>query len=105
MTGFRPRWLGMLPAALLAAVLLAGCTAASVEPPVSAEAEAEVRAADDLTAAGVVLAAVLLTTSDITAAVAEGLVTPAEVDAARAAIADGTLDEWRLKAEAEATTG
>ncbi|WP_193508935.1 hypothetical protein [Cryobacterium sp. BB736] len=77
--------------------LLAGCTTAPAEP----ESEAVVKAPDALTAEGVVLAAVLLSTADITAAVAEGLVTPAEVDAARAAIEDGTLDEWRVRAEKE----
>jgi hypothetical protein len=77
--------------------LLAGCTAA----PAEADPETMVKAPDAVTAEGVVLAAVLLTTADITAAVAEGLVTPAEVDAARAAIEDGTLDAWRVKAEQE----
>ena len=89
--------LGALLTGFVVAGLLAGCTTAPAEP----QPETFVKAPDALTAEGVVLAAVLLSTADITAAVAEGLVTPAEVDAARAAIEDGTLDEWRQKAEQE----
>jgi hypothetical protein len=55
----------------------------------------------DVSAPGVVLAALLLTTSDIEAALAEGLVTPAEVTLAQAAIDDGLLDHWRQRAEQE----
>lgn len=53
----------------------------------------------DVSARGVLLAAVLLSTSDIEGALAEGLVTPAEVDLAQAAIDDGMLDQWRQRAE------
>lgn len=56
---------------------------------------------DGLSAQGVVLAAILLSTADISAAVAEGLVTPAEIDAATRAIEDGSLDFWRQRAEAD----
>ncbi|WP_157156743.1 hypothetical protein [Diaminobutyricimonas sp. LJ205] len=45
------------------------------------------------------LAAVLLSTADIESAVAEGLVTPDEVDEARRAIEDDSLDAWRALAE------
>ena len=55
----------------------------------------------DVSASGVVLAAILLTTADIEAALAEGIVTPAEVSLAQAAIDDGLLDHWRQRAEQE----
>lgn len=42
----------------------------------------------------VILAAVLIASGGLESAVASGLVTPDEVDAARAAIEAGTLDEW-----------
>lgn len=92
--------LGAVLAGFVVAGLLSGCTAA----PTESVTDTEVRAPESITAKGVVLAAVLLSTADITASVAEGLVTPAEVDAARKAIKDGTLDEWRQKAEKEYST-
>lgn len=55
----------------------------------------------DITAKGVVLAAVVLVAGDIDQAVADGSVTAAEADAARKAIAEGTLDLWRQRAEAD----
>ncbi|MFM8858190.1 MAG: hypothetical protein ACKOI2_13530 [Actinomycetota bacterium] len=54
---------------------------------------------EDVTAAGVVLAATLIATGNIDDAVASGLVSPAEVDEARAAIENGTLDRWVQLAE------
>lgn len=48
----------------------------------------------ELSASGVILAAILLTSGDIESAVISGLVTPEEVDAARVAIARKTLDRW-----------
>jgi hypothetical protein len=60
--------------------------------------------AADVRLDGVVLAALLLGAGgDLEAAVAAGLVTPAEVDTAAAALADGTLAAW--VAEAGAPTG
>lgn len=56
---------------------------------------------DDVRAAGVVLAATLIATGNIDDAVASGLVSPAEVDEARKAIEDGSLDRWVSLAEAE----
>ena len=53
----------------------------------------------DVSAQKVVLAAILLTTADIDAAVADGGGTPAEGDAATLAIKQGTLDLWRQRAE------
>lgn len=93
------RWRAPL-AALLTSVIVVGALSGCSSATESAEGIV-VTAPDDVTAQGVVLAAVLLSTADITAVVAEGLVTPAEVDAARAAIADGTLGEWRERAAAE----
>lgn len=55
----------------------------------------------DVSAKGVLVAAVLLSTADISAAVESGLVTPAEVATAQQAIKDGTLDIWRQRAEAD----
>ena len=58
----------------------------------------------DVTARGVVLAAVLLVAGDVEKALTKGLVTAPEVDAARKAIAEGTLDMWRQRAEADGAT-
>lgn len=55
----------------------------------------------DLTAKGVVLAAVVLVAGDVDKALADGTVTAAEVEAARKAITEGTLDLWRQRAEAD----
>lgn len=55
--------------------------------------------APDVRPDGVVLAALLLAGGgDVEAAVADALVTPAEVDAAAAALADGTLAAWVAEA-------
>ena len=53
----------------------------------------------DTTAEGVLTAAVILSSGDIDTAVAEGIVTPSEVTAAKAAIESKTLDQWRQLAE------
>jgi hypothetical protein len=58
----------------------------------------------DVSARGVVLAAVLLVAGDIEKGLAEGIVTPAEVDEARLAIDSGTLDMWRQRAELDGVT-
>lgn len=42
----------------------------------------------------VLVAVTVLTTGDVEAAVAEGLLTPEEVDAASRAIEDGTVQDW-----------
>lgn len=55
----------------------------------------------DVSAKGVLVAAVLLSTADISSALESGLVTPAEVATAQQAISDGTLDIWRQRAEAD----
>jgi hypothetical protein len=56
--------------------------------------------ASDLTPKGVLLAAVILAAGDIEDALVAGRVTVPEVEAAREAIANGTLDLWRQRAEA-----
>lgn len=53
----------------------------------------------EVTAFGVVLAAVLLTSGDIEKALSEGLVTPEVVVEARMAIANKQVDLWRQRAE------
>ena len=55
----------------------------------------------DVTAHGVVLAAVLLVAGDVDKALNDGAVTASEVQAARKAIDEGTLDMWRQRAEAD----
>ena len=58
----------------------------------------------DVTARGVVLAAVLLVAGDVDKALTKGVVTASEVQAARKAIDEGTLDMWRQRAEADEAT-
>ncbi len=43
---------------------------------------------------GVLIAAIVVATGDVEAALDQGVITPAEVEAAIGAIADGTLSEW-----------
>jgi hypothetical protein len=91
-----------LAAALLACVLLCGGVTGCASVPTSSEsAILNGPLPEDVTAKNVLAAAILLSTSDIEGAVAEGLVTPAEVDAAKVAIEDGTLDLWRQRAESD----
>lgn len=47
----------------------------------------------------VLVAVTVLTTGDVEAAIAEGLLTPEEVDAAERALADGTVQDWIERAE------
>lgn len=49
----------------------------------------------------VILAAIVLATGDIDQAIIDGLVSPADVEAAVNAIENGTLDAWRQQAEAD----
>jgi hypothetical protein len=56
----------------------------------------------DVTAKGVVLAAVVLVAGDVEKALTDGTVSDAEVALARKAIAAGNLDLWRQRAEADA---
>lgn len=80
-----------------------GC-AAQAKPAVTPSATHDILTRQlpaDVSAKGVLLAAVLLSTADITTAVENGLVTPAEVATAQQAMNDGTLDFWRQRAESD----
>lgn len=55
----------------------------------------------DVSADGVLLAAVILSSGDINSAVSDGIVTTAEVTEARDAILANTLDLWRQRAETD----
>ena len=91
----------------LAAVLpvtLAGCSTSVPTETTSIIEGNDILTADlgtDLSAKGVVLAAVVLVAGDVDKALADGTVTAAEVEAARKAITEGTLDLWRQRAEAD----
>lgn len=63
--------------------------------------ETEITLEGDAMASRVLLAAILLATGDIDKAIVDGLVTPADVEAAVNALENGTLDAWREQAEAE----
>lgn len=92
---------GFFAVALVASCVfgLVSCQAANDEGTPQQAEILTMKLPSDVSAKGVLLAAVLLSTSDIEAALAEGLVTPAEVDLAQAAIDDGLLDQWRQRAE------
>lgn len=96
----------VLSVALLGALALGvtGC-ATEAQPVVTPSATHDIllrELPDDVSARGVILATILLSTADIQAAVESGLVTPAEVATAQQAISDGTVDIWRQRAEADA---
>jgi hypothetical protein len=55
----------------------------------------------EITAYGVVLAALYIATGDAEEAIAAGRVSPDEVYEAKKAIEEGTLDVWRERAELE----
>ncbi|MEY4898450.1 MAG: hypothetical protein RL294_261 [Actinomycetota bacterium] len=93
--------------AALLLTTLAGCAPSVPSESMSVLAGNEILTADlgiDVTARGVVLAAVLLVAGDVEKALIKGVVTASEVEAARAAIAEGTLDMWRQRAEADEAT-
>lgn len=86
--------------ALATAVSLAACAGAMDAAP-SSHAILTSDLPSDVTARGVLLAAVLLSEGDVERAVADGLVMPAEVDEAIRAIDRGELDVWAQRAESE----
>jgi len=94
----------------LAAVLagtVAGCASTVPSESMSVIDGNDILTADlgaDVSARGVVLAAVLLVAGDIEKGLAQGVVTPSEVDEARLAIESGTLDMWRQRAESDGAT-
>lgn len=84
-------------------MVVAGCTGSSPEglppePEMSDETTQSPINLEDLPAdvspEGVIVAALLLQSGDIARAVEEGLVSPAEVEYAREAIQEGTLQLW-----------
>ncbi len=85
-------------AALLTALAVTACSAAASPAPHPTLTR---ELPSDLSARGVLLAAVLLSEGDVERAVADGLVTPAEVDEAIRAIEGGELDAWAERAERE----
>jgi len=98
----------------IAAMLFAGITGslAGCAPSVDNETMSVIDGNEILTAdlgsyvsaKGVVLAAVLLVAGDVDKGLAQGVVTPAEVDEARIAIDSGTLDMWRQRSEMDEVT-
>ena len=103
MTDVRRRHLVTILLLPLAAVSVAACSNGddSVDTTVASTGDIlSMNLTADLTPKGVLLAAVILSTGDIEAALSDGLVTVPEVDAAREAVAAGTLDLWRQRAEA-----
>lgn len=71
----------------------------STDTPTDVSKPADGTIPEDVTPSGVLLAATLIASGDVDDAVASGLVTPAEVDEAIAAIEAGTLDRWVALAE------
>lgn len=94
-------------AGLVLAGSLAGCSMSVPSESMSVIEGNDILTADlgaDVSARGVVLAAVLLVAGDIEKGLAQGVVTVAEVDEARTAIESGTLDMWRQRAESDGVT-
>ena len=91
----------VMSVALLCVGALTACQSQASNSEASSSSILTMELPPEVSAKGVVLAAVLLSTSDIEAALAEGLVTPTELEYAQSAIDDGTLDEWKQRAEKE----
>lgn len=97
-------WLSVTVLAVALSCGFSGCAPAT-SPAVTPSASSEILTMTlpkDVSAKGVILAVVLLSTADIQASMEKGLVTPAEVATARQALADRTVDLWRQRAEADA---
>ena len=82
--------------AAVAVLALAACgdDADDESSAVEEESVTSVAATPTVDADDVLLAGLLLTVGDIDRAIAEGLVTPEEVDVAIAALEAGTMSEW-----------
>lgn len=98
----RTRHRSLVAASIILAVAVTGSLSACASGPTPEEAIMATQLPAEVSAKGVLKAALLMATADVQAAVAAGMVTPAEVEAARQAQADGTLDVWRARAEADA---
>lgn len=93
--------------AAVAGLTLGGCAPSVPTESMSVINGNDILTADlgsDVTARGVVLAAVLLVAGDIEKALTEGVVSANEVTAAQKAIDEGTLDMWRQRAESDEAT-
>ena len=66
----------------------------SAVPPIPEVPDVLVPVEGEVDGEGVLVAAIVVATGDVEAALDEGVVTPAEVEAAIRAIDDGTLSEW-----------
>lgn len=80
---------------------LAACTATPMPSATPASDILTRTLPTDVSAKGVVAAAVLIKIANIEDAIQQGLVTPAEVAEAKQALVDGTLDLWKQRAETE----
>ena len=69
-------------------------SASSSTPPIPEVPDVVEPVDGELDGEGVLVAAIVVATGDIDAALDQGVVTPAEVEAAIRAIDDGTLSEW-----------
>lgn len=111
--GRKPRRLVLLGFAS-ALIALSGCSSQETQTPSppAEVVEAPVVPEGDLssvpdqlpefvTAKGVVLATVIIATGNVSSAIEQGLVSPQEVDLARKAIAEGTVQDWVDAAEKE----
>jgi hypothetical protein len=88
----------------LTAMSLSACSNSGATSPTSTGTTSDILTMTmppDVTAAGVVTAAVILRAGSVEEAVANGTVTPAEVDLARQAVAEGKLALWAQRAEAD----
>jgi hypothetical protein len=99
------RWLGATVVVVtLATMGLSACSTSDASSSTSTGAATDVLTMTmptDVTAAGVVTAAVILRAGSVEDAIANGTVTPAEVDLARQAVAEGKLALWAQRAEAD----
>lgn len=103
------RRIGIAGTLLLVSSVFVGCASSDmVEEPTPTTAPTEqveeapmLELPEGARAEGVVLAALVLSSGDVTRAVEEGLVTPEEVDIALKALEDGTLQNWVDLAEAD----
>jgi hypothetical protein len=90
-------------------MVLVGCAEelqTAPNPSFSAPAQSEILTRElppEITAYGVVLAALYIATGDVEEVMASGKLSPDEVYEAKKAIEEGTLDIWRERAELELT--
>ena len=88
-------------AVLLAGIAVTGLSACDAPPTAAGREILTTQLPNDVSAKGVVLAGVILQSGDIDKAVGVGMVTPAEVDAAKKAIDAGNMKYWAQRAASE----